>query len=204
VPAVPRSNSTVGRAGEGAIVKFVSVFVSSVVMIVALPVLAQEIALMAGKQDCATDEPDSVQISWTEPCDSGTWLFEPGVGCRMWDWHPDPGDKATWSGSCRGVLKEGYGVMQWTEHGQPIDRFEGVYRNGRREGLGRYSWNATDRFEGTYVNDVPNGFGTAHLAGETLSGEWRKGCLAVDGKVVAIGVARASCPEQTPEAAATN
>jgi hypothetical protein len=111
----------------------------------------------------------------------------------MWDWHPDPDDKASWSGSCRDALKEGAGILQWTEHGQPIDRFEGTYRNGRREGHGRYQWNATDYFEGNYTDDVPNGFGTVHLAGSTLSGEWRKGCLTVAGRVVAIGVPRASC-----------
>jgi hypothetical protein len=90
-------------------------------------------------------------------------------------------------------------VSQWTEHGQPIDRFEGTYRNGRREGIGRYAWNATDRFEGSYTNDVPNGYGTVTLAGTTMSGDWRNGCLKVGDKVVAIGVSRASC-EQAPEA----
>lgn len=173
-------------------------------MLTALPVLAQPIGLAPGKVDCAIDEPDSVQISWDSPCEQGNWLLEPGVGCRMWDWHPDKQDKATWSGACRSSLKEGEGVVQWTEHGQPIDRFEGTYRNGRREGAGRYVWNATDRFEGTYTNDLPNGFGTVALAGTTLSGEWRNGCLQVDDKVVAIGVSRASCqsePEYTAEAA---
>jgi hypothetical protein len=30
--------------------------------------------------------------------------------------------------------------VQWFEHGRPIDRFEGVYRRGKREGFGRYDW----------------------------------------------------------------
>ena len=184
--------------------KILTAFVSSAVVLAALPVAAQQIALTPENADCAKDEPDSVQISWTAPCDSGEWLFEPGVGCRMWDWHPDPDDKANWSGSCRGVLKEGPGIVQWTEHGQPIDRFEGSYRNGRREGAGRYDWNATDYFEGNYTDNVPNGFGTVHLAGTTLSGDWRKGCLAAEGKVVAIGVSRQSCEnhEEQPRSTA--
>lgn len=161
-------------------------------MLAAVPGIAQQLAL-APKPDCAMDEPDPVQINWNAPCEEGGWLLEPGVGCRMWDWHPDAQDKVSWSGTCHGALKEGRGVAQWTEHGQPVDRFEGVYRNGRREGPGRYSWNATDRFEGSYANDLPHGYGTVTLAGTTLSGEWRNGCLAADGKVVAIGVSRQSC-----------
>jgi len=89
--------------------------------------------------------------------------------------------------------KEGRGIEQWYEHGQAIDRFEGTYRNNKREGFGRYSWNATDRFEGIYVNDVPDGQGTAWLAGETFSGVWKNGCFRKGTRVVAIGVPRSSC-----------
>lgn len=167
-------------------------------MLAAVPVLAQQIALAPGASDCGTDEPDSLQISWDTPCETGAWLYEPGVGCRLGDWHPDRQDKATWSGSCRAALKDGVGVAQWTEHGEPIDRFEGSYRQGRREGPGRYSWNANDLFEGTYARDLPNGFGAVTVSGTTLSGEWRNGCLKVDDKVVAIGVSLASC-EHAPE-----
>lgn len=182
--------------------RILPVLVSAALMLTVLPVVAQQIALAPGKADCAIDEPDQVQISWEQPCEEGNWLLEPGVGCRMWDWHPDKQDKVSWSGSCRASLKEGKGISQWTEHGLPIDRFEGTYRNGRREGLGRYSWSTTDRFEGTYANGVPHGYGSVTLAGTTLSGEWRNGCLTVGDKVVAIGVSRASCgqsPEHTPE-----
>ncbi len=167
-------------------------------MLTVVPVIAQQIAMAPATVDCAAGEPDPVQISWNQPCEDGAWLFEPGVGCRMWDLHPDKEDRANWTGSCRASLKEGSGISEWTEHGQPADRFEGAYRNGRREGAGRYSWNANDRFVGNYVNDLPNGYGTVTLAGTTLSGEWRNGCLSVGGKVVAIGVPLAHC-EDTPQ-----
>ena len=183
--------------------RIVAVLVSSALMLTVLPVVAQQLALGPGNSDCATDEPDSVQISWDAPCEEGNWLLEPGVGCRMWDWHPDKNDKAIWSGSCRSALKEGKGVSQWMEHGQPIDRFEGTYRHGRREGAGRYSWTAADRFEGLYANDLPNGFGTVTVAGITLSGQWRNGCLKVGDKVVAIGVSRSSCESEPDEPATT-
>ncbi len=154
---------------------------------------AQQLALAPGTLDCPSDEPDSVQISWVAPCEDGNWLLDTETGCRMWDWHPDLHDRAVWNGSCRHGLKEGQGVVQWTEHGQLIDRFEGTYRDGRREGFGRYQWNATDHFDGNYANDVPHGLGTAQLAGETFAGQWQNGCLKIGDRVVAIGVPRQSC-----------
>jgi hypothetical protein len=177
----------------GVLVKIFKALVCSVAVLGGFPAMAQQIALAPENPDCAADEPDMVQVSWNAPCEDGNWLFEPGVGCRMWDWHPDAHDKALWTGTCRSSLKEGHGVIQWTEHGQPIDRFEGTYRNGRREGPGRYVWNERDRFEGTYAQDVPNGFGTVTVGGTTLSGEWRNGCLTTGGKKVAIGVSLESC-----------
>jgi hypothetical protein len=177
------------------------VFVCASVLLIAAvqfaggPVLAQQLALVPGGPDCPTQEPDSVQISWVEPCEDGNWLFDTQAGCRMWDWHPDLQDKAVWSGACPAGKKQGRGIVQWYEHGQRIDRFEGTFRDGKRVGFGRYDWNETDRFEGHYLNDVPHGVGTARLAGEVFAGEWRNGCLKKDGKTVAIGVPRRSCTE---------
>ena len=173
--------------------KILPALVSTAFMLAVLPAAAQQIALAPGNSDCGDEEPDTVQVSWTAPCEEGNWLLEPGVGCRMWDWHPDNNDKSKWTGSCRASLKEGHGVTQWTEHGQSIDRFEGTYRNGRREGAGRYIWSEHDRFDGVYAQDLPNGYGTVTVNGTTLSGEWRNGCLKVGDKAVAIGVSLESC-----------
>ncbi len=176
----------------------------SLLLIAALPlggVGAQQLA-MASDTDCPWPDPDSVQISWNTPCEEGTWLLDTETGCRMWDWHPDPDDKAVWSGACPRGQMQGYGVLQWYEHGQPIDRFEGTYRNNRREGFGRYDWNDHDRYEGRYANDVPQGPGTAHIAGEVFSGEWRNGCFKKGSHVVAIGVPRTSCDSGGTSAAA--
>ena len=158
--------------------------------------IAQDTALAAAtKPDCRIDDPDSVEISWATPCETGSWLLDTETGCRMWDWHPDLRDTATWTGACSNELKEGRGVVQWFEHGLPIDRFQGTYVVGRRDGLGRYEWNDHDRFYGRYANDLPNGFGTASIAGEDFAGQWKNGCLSSNGHIVAIGVPRTSCGE---------
>ena len=86
-------------------------------------------------RDCNVVEPDSLQINWTAPCEDGSWLLDPKTGCRLWDWNPAPEDTATWSGSCPRGLKEGAGAVQWFEHGRPIDRFEGVLRARKAEGI---------------------------------------------------------------------
>jgi len=161
--------------------------------LVGATVSGQQIAAASMQPDCPFEEPDSLQISWTQPCDEGTWLLDTKAGCRMWDWHPDPKDRAVWNGMCPGGKKEGRGVVQWSEHGQAVDRFEGTFRNGKREGFGRYVWTPEASFEGQYANDVPHGFGTATLLGESFSGMWKNGCFSKDSRVVAIGVERASC-----------
>jgi MORN repeat len=173
---------------------YISVLLFALTQLFGAAAFAQQLALVP-PADCPPDEPDSVQISWVEPCESGTWLYDTVLGCRMWDWHPDPHDTASWSGACPKGQKEGHGVVQWFEHGQRIDRFEGTYRHNRREGFGRYEWNEADRFEGFYVKGVPQGFGTARIAGEVFSGEWRNGCLRKGSRVVAIGVSRRSCSD---------
>jgi len=170
-----------------------SILVAAAAQFAGASTFAQQLAMAPPQTSCPTEEPDSVQISWTQPCDEGDWLLDTKVGCRMWDWHPDQQDRAVWSGGCLSGKKNGLGMIQWFEHGQRVDRFEGTYLSGKREGFGRYVWNATNRFEGQYLDDVPNGFGTAILAGETFTGHWKNGCLRKGSRVIAIGVERSSC-----------
>jgi hypothetical protein len=170
---------------------YASVLLVAAAQLTGVAGFAQQMA--AARPDCPSYEPDSLQISWNQPCEERDWLLDTRNGCRMWDWHPDPKDRAVWNGACPGGKKDGPGVVQWFEHGQPIDRFEGVYRNGKREGFGRYVWNDSTRFEGQYANDVPHGLGSVTVVGETFTGNWRNGCFRKGDKVIAIGVERASC-----------
>ena len=172
---------------------YASVLVMAAAQLAGATVSVQQIAAASMWLDCPSEEPDSLQISWTRPCDEADWLLDTQVGCRLGDWHPDPDDHAVWSGACSSGSKEGRGVVQWSEHGQMIDHFEGTFRNGRREGFGRYVWTPEVSYEGQYANDVPNGFGTATLLGESFSGIWQNGCFSRDNRVVAIAVERSSC-----------
>jgi hypothetical protein len=158
--------------------------------------LASALAVAAAEiraEPCDEAEPDSLQISWTEPCRDGSWSLVPEAGCRLWEWRPDPEDAATWSGICRSGRREGRGVVQWYEHGRPIDRFEGVFRHGKREGVGRYDWPAGQRYQGTYAADLANGPGTVTIDGVSFTGSWHRGCLALGDKRIAIGVPLSTC-----------
>jgi hypothetical protein len=161
--------------------------------VLAAGLTAPSVVFAAEPMDCRVEEPDSVQISWEQPCQTGNWLLDTQLGCRMWDWHPTPSDGAAWTGACRSGAKLGPGVVQWFENGRPIDRFEGTFVAGRRQGYGRYSWNESDWFAGSYQDDLPDGPGTAHIAGEVFTGVWHHGCFATDRRVVAIGAPRTSC-----------
>jgi hypothetical protein len=170
------------------------VLLTSALLLASAPGFAQNVAAKAPRPYCPPGEPDSLQISWNQPCDNGNWLLDTQTGCRMWDWHPEPEDKVTWKGGCQGGLPDGSGEAQWYEHGRPIDRFVGTYRMGKREGEGHYQWNEEVRFDGTYANDLPDGHGVLKIAGDTFAGDWKGGCFTgKDGRVVAIGVPRTTC-----------
>ena len=66
-------------------------------------------------------------------------------------------------------------------------------RRGKREGFGRYDWPTGERFEGTYADDLPNGRGTVTIDGVSFSGTWRRGCLVLGDKRIAIGVPLGTC-----------
>ena len=148
---------------------------ASTVLIVAIQFVfvsafAQQLAMAPSQTECPSEAPDWIQISWTSTV-RGRRLgagFE--SGCRIGDWHPDPQDRAVWSGTCSNGSKDGPAV-QWFEHNQRIDSFEGTYRGGKREGFGQYVWNEEISFEGQYANDIPNGFGTVNLFGKTFAGD---------------------------------
>lgn len=165
--------------------------VTGSVLVLAPPLALAAAEIRAGS--CGSGDPDSLEISWTAPCRDGSWDLDPQSGCRMWNWRPDPEDTVTWSGRCLSDRKEGHGTVQWYEHGRPIDRFEGVFRRGKREGFGRYDWPAGQSYQGAYAADLPDGPGVVTINGASFEGTWRRGCLTHGDKGIAIGVPLSTC-----------
>ncbi len=102
------------------------------------------------------------------------WIAAEGTGCRIWNPYPDPGESVTWSGGCRNGLAQGRGSLQWSKNGKKIDRFEGEFLDGKRNGQGIYSSRNGYRYEGAYRNDQRNGFGVVtYDSGARFEGQWR-------------------------------
>ena len=46
---------------------------------------------------------------------------------------------------------------------------------------------------GTYEEDVPDGWGSVSIDGLSFSGTWRRGCLVLGDKRIAVGVQLGTC-----------
>ena len=79
------------------------------------------------------------------------WIADKKTGCKVWDPAPEPGEAVEWSGPCKNGLADVEGTLQWSQNGQPSDRYVGEYHGGKRNGHGTV----------TYRN------------GQTVNGEWR-------------------------------
>jgi hypothetical protein len=117
------------------------------------------------------------------------------VSCRVTD--PDLAG-GSYAGGCADGWAEGYGEAsgagsyrgyfhQGMKHGRGInqmpngDVYEGVFRDDRREGRGRYVWGpgpqwAGDRYEGEFRQDLRHGQGIYQWAnGDRYEGPWVQG-----------------------------
>src|SRR6266851_399457 len=63
-----------GLEGMG-LSNYISVVLYALTQLFGATAFAQQLVLVPGA-DCLVDEPDSVQISWVEPCENGNWLFD--------------------------------------------------------------------------------------------------------------------------------
>ena len=81
------------------------------------------------------------------------WITATNQPCKIWNPAPQPDESVTWSGSCENGLASGQGVLRWTLNGKPDVEFDGVYRNGKRNGHGILITPDGNRVEGVWVND---------------------------------------------------
>src|ERR1019366_7901448 len=59
------------------------------------------------------------------------WIADAQSGCRIWNPRPEPYDGVTWPGACQNALAQGRGVEQWFKNGQPSNRYEGEFLDGK-------------------------------------------------------------------------
>ena len=126
----------------------------------------------------------------------GVWAVAEDGACRLWNAYPKPGEKVSWTGSCKDGKASGMGRVVWKTargestydgeyragkiHGRGIyvwssgERYEGEWRDGKRHGRGTYSWPSGSRYEGQWSKGNRNGHGAMSWAnGSRYEGEWR-------------------------------
>lgn len=80
------------------------------------------------------------------------WIADPRTGCKVWDPMPQPHEAVHWSGGCKNGYADGKGTLQWIENGEPGERYDGEYRNGKRNGRGVLTEQNGTRIKGDWLN----------------------------------------------------
>ncbi len=73
------------------------------------------------------------------------------------------------SGCTVGNCSDGWGIYEWKSGESSGDKYVGEFKNGKREGVGVYTWHAGDKYVGYWANGVINGYGTQYYADGTKS-----------------------------------
>lgn len=132
------------------------------------------------------NEDQEVKVSANLQALDGTWITNQRTKCRAWVWGTSPSNNeaVSWSGACKNGLAQGHGVLMWGKD----SRFEGNFRDGKRNGYGTETQDPPGiRFEGEWRDGRPNGHGVLtypsdpHLGEIRFEGEWHDGCFW-DGK----------------------
>lgn len=105
---------------------------------------------------------------------TGLWITDINSGCLIWNGDPVQGQSIRWDGACLDRKATGKGTAQWYLNGKPDGRYEGEYKEGKRNGKGRMVSVDGSHYEGEWKDNHPNGNGSftwadgSHYEGELL------------------------------------
>ncbi len=91
---------------------------------------------------------------------ASSWMADARTGCKVWDPVPEPTESVRWSGACVDGFASGPGVTEWLENGAVTERTEAARAGGHLQGRGVQTMVNGDRFEGIWRDDRKDGFGT--------------------------------------------
>ena len=101
------------------------------------------------------------------------WMADSRTGCKLWNPQPQPGETVRWSGACEGGFAVGPGVTEWYEDGEVTEIVEGDRVAGHLQGKGVQTTADGARFEGSWKDDRRNGPGVYTAPdGRRVSGLW--------------------------------
>jgi hypothetical protein len=116
------------------------------------------------------------------------WVSVTNQDCKVWS--NDPSDtgitwSATWTGPCKKGYADGPGTEEWFKNGVFDQRLEGELKQGKRTGVGTYTWASGNRYEGAFVDDARTGKGKFFwVNGATYEGDFVAGKLSGKGVYV--------------------
>ena len=64
--------------------------------------------------------------------ETGAWILDIAVGCKVWNPHPQPNETMRWSGACANGMAHGRGAAQWFKGNLPFETDEGAGRPPNR------------------------------------------------------------------------
>ncbi len=100
------------------------------------------------------------------------------TGCRTDRRDPDVAHAAAVSADellrQQGVMKYPPPPVVEDEEEKPGDMFEGTMSNGKREGLGKYTWSNEAVYEGPYVDNKKHGKGKLSMPNKSIYEGWLK------------------------------
>ena len=82
------------------------------------------------------------------------------------------------NGCTTGNCDNGWGIYEWKTGADSGDKYVGEFKDGKREGVGVYTWHTGDKYVGHWAAGVINGYGTQIFAdGSKMSGNFENATL---------------------------
>ena len=134
------------------------------------------------------------------PRRAGTWLD--GHRTAECGLASDAADSATWSGGAqrrRGLGSRSGAMVRARPTDRPIWRGTCSWPDGAKVTAVMFGTRPIGSW--LYKDDLPDGPGTAVIAGEALDGVWHRGCFMRSGKVASRSMRRPSCETRLQSAA---
>ena len=88
------------------------------------------------------------------------WITVNEEGTKILDSYYSKGVKCVWEGLSKDGKAHGFGTLTKYKNGSYESTYEGEYRNGIREGKGKFTHREGDVLEGVFVNNQATGYGT--------------------------------------------
>lgn len=88
------------------------------------------------------------------------WISCNNEGCQLLDPYFSDGVTVKWDGKCTNGKADGFGKLLKYKNGEYESTYEGEYKNGIREGKGKFSHQDGTITSGTFINGQLIGYGT--------------------------------------------